>query len=94
MGLMSIHRAPEAAPQINFAPAEPVDLGSTAAAVTLAYQVADLINQPIDMVWWSLCNVPVNMLGLLDSPQGWTALAGYIACDLGEPALDYVPMVH
>ena len=49
---------------------------------------------PVAMAWASLCSVPDNMLSLLDSPQGWTALAGFIACDLGIAAPDYCPKVH
>lgn len=75
-------------------PCEAMDIGHTAAAVTLAQEVADLMGTTLDLTWWSLCNVPADMLAMLDSPQGWSALAGYIACDLGEPTLDYCPRVH
>lgn len=90
MGLMAIY---EPAPQINLRP-QPVDLGETASAVTLAREVAATLGVPLEDAWWSLCNVHDNMLALLDSPQGWSALAGYIACDLGLDAADYLPKVH
>jgi hypothetical protein len=94
MGLICLTRTAEPAPQINLVPAEPIDLGSTASAVYLARDVAAATDMPLESVWWSLCNVPDNMLVLLDSPQGWSALAGYISCDLGLPAADYAPEVH
>lgn len=72
----------------------PTDIGSTASAVALAAELADLLGEPLNMTWWSLCNVPVNMTHLLDSPQGWSALAGYVACDLGAPDPEYRPRVH
>lgn len=65
-----------------------------AAAVTLAREVAGLLGYPVDDVWWALCNVPIAMAKLLDSPEGWSALAGYLACDLGMPDPEYRPRIH
>lgn len=63
-------------------------------ALRLAHDLADVLDAPLNDVWWSLCNVPANMAGLLDSPQGWSALAGVVAFDLGAPATSYAPLVH
>jgi hypothetical protein len=65
-----------------------------AAAITLARDVASFLDYPMDDVWWALCNVPVNMGSLLDTPQGWAALASYLANDLGMRTVDYLPSVH
>jgi hypothetical protein len=65
-----------------------------AIAITLARDVAGLLDYPMDDVWWALCNVPVNMAGLLDTPQGWAMLAAYLAGDLGMGTVDYLPQVH
>ena len=64
------------------------------AAEALAGEVAGSLGVPFGLAWDSLCGVPDNMLSLLDSPQGWTALAGFIAGDLGGDAPDYRPRVH
>ncbi|MBV1691877.1 hypothetical protein KRR38_30485 [Novosphingobium sp. G106] len=55
----------------------------SAAAVALVREVAGLLDHPLDDVWWSLCNCPAWMSGLLDSPEGWGALANYMSSDLG-----------
>jgi hypothetical protein len=65
-----------------------------AAAIKLARDVAGLLDYPMDDVWWALCNVPVNMASLLDTPQGWSVLAAYLAGDLGMGTVDYLPSVH
>lgn len=50
---------------------------------------------------WDVCAIevrlsliPDNMLCLLDSPQGWTALADYVAAALGEGLGVYAPTIH
>jgi hypothetical protein len=93
MSLISLYRTPVAPPVVQLCPM-PYDLGETAAAVALARDVAELLDTNVGETWWSLCNVHDNMLALLESPQGWSALAGYIACDLGLGAADYAPVVH
>jgi hypothetical protein len=44
--------------------------------------------------WQALWGVPDNMLGLLQSPQGWLALAEFVACQMGVAMPDYSPTVH
>jgi len=68
--------------------------GMEVSAMTLAEDVAGLLGVPAEVAWDALCTLPENMLGLLDSPQGWTALASFIACDLRMDAPDYRPRVH
>lgn len=70
------------------------DLGQTAAALALAQDAAKLLGVDLEETWCSLCNLPLNMVGLLDSPQGWSVLAGYIADDLDLPGRIYWPEVH
>ena len=69
-------------------------LGMEVSAMTLAEDVAGLLGVSAEAAWDALCSVPENMLGLLDSPQGWSALASFIACDLRMAAPDYRPRVH
>lgn len=64
------------------------------AAGALIDEIAEAIDMPANMVWQALSTVPHNMLCLLDSPQGWTALAGFVACELGVCAPDFLPAVH
>jgi hypothetical protein len=41
-----------------------------------------------------LGTVPDNILVLLDSPEGWHALSGFVAVQLGTAACSYEPTVH
>ena len=45
-------------------------------------------------VFRALEGVPDNLLFLLDSPDGWTALAEYLGANLGKPSMQYRPTVH
>ena len=42
----------------------------------------------------ALTYLPENMLSLLDCPEGWTALAEFVAADLGLAPFGYRPTVH
>jgi len=42
----------------------------------------------------ALVYLPENMLSLLDYPEGWSALAEFVAADLGLDPFDYRPTVH
>lgn len=64
------------------------------AAATLINDVAGLLDMPASLVLDVMCTVPENMLTLLDSPQGWKALAGFVAAELGVSPPDYAPGVH
>lgn len=66
---------------------------SIIAAEALAEGIAAACKVDPDRAFATLCCIPDNMLVLLDSPQGWTALASYVLQDLGR-AGDYVPRVH
>ena len=63
-------------------------------AFALIDDLAAALGMPSKLVWQSLSTLPDNMLSLLDSPEGWTALAAFVACDLGVSAPDYLPAVH
>lgn len=54
------------------------------AAERRADDIALLLDLDRAQVWDALCNVPDNMLTLLESPHGWTALAGYVGQDFGR----------
>jgi hypothetical protein len=88
---------------ISEAVADAVDAAHAAAAVAwatdmsalqLAYDLADEFAAPVGDVWFSICNLPENILVLLDSPQGWSALSAVVGFDLGLPASGYGPTVH
>ena len=38
--------------------------------------------------------LPANLHNLLDSPEGWTTLAGYVAAGLNLPPVPYSPTIH
>jgi hypothetical protein len=63
-------------------------------ACTLIEEVAGQLGVEAMHVWGAMSTVPENMLSLLDSPQGWTALAGFAAAELGLAAPDFMPRVH
>lgn len=60
----------------------------------LANEIAGASDLGRAEVWDALCSVPDNMLALLESPQGWSALAAYVAEDLGWALNSYAPTVH
>lgn len=64
------------------------------AALDLSDQLAEVFAVPSGEVFDALCSIPDNMLVLLESPEGWTALAGYIATDFGVPIVTYRPTIH
>lgn len=72
---------------------DPMDAQAIAAA-DLAAAIAPRLRSDFDEVWDALCRVPDNMLDLLHSPQGWMALASFIASDLGAEPPDYEPTKH
>lgn len=63
-------------------------------AWALAGQLAPVVNATAEEIYGVLGTIPDNMLELLKSPQGWTALAGYVAGDLGRRMPDYRPTLH
>ena len=64
------------------------------AAVQFAHELAVQLDAPVREVWFSLCNLPADLLVMLQSPQGWSALGAVIAFDLGIPAHAFEPLVH
>lgn len=64
------------------------------AACALAEEISGLLGVDSGLVWQALSTVPDNMLMLLDSPQGWTALAGFVSGELGVDGADLMPAVH
>lgn len=60
----------------------------------LADDVSDRLGAERASVWDSLCKVPDGMLSLLDTPQGCTALAAYVAEDFGQVLATYAPTIH
>lgn len=47
-----------------------------------------------DEAWGSICTVPDNLLSLLCSPQGWTAIADMVAADNQLAGSAFLPTVH
>lgn len=60
----------------------------------LAREVAPRFGCPPDEAFDALTYVPDNMLTLLHSPEGWSALAEYAAARLGVAAPGYRPTCH
>lgn len=60
----------------------------------LADDISQASGLDADLVFAELAHIPDNMLALLESPEGWSALAQYVAADLGVHALDYRPQIH
>lgn len=65
-----------------------------ASARELSRQYAPLLGVSPAEVFDELTQVPDNMLALLNSPEGWAALASYIAIDLGDSQPFFAPTVH
>lgn len=63
-------------------------------AMHLAHRTARMLGVTEGEAWEALTYVPDNLLHLLDSPQGWSALTGMIARDLGVAAVPFTPSVH
>lgn len=63
-------------------------------AQVLAADVAGELGVEVAEVWDRLTCVPDNMLSLLENPQGWSALATYLAEDFGRVLDGYAPTVH
>lgn len=94
MGLFALRaEAPE--PPVVFAAAAPApDIAMRASAVELSRQMAPALGVGAGEAFDRLCTVPDNMLGLLDSPEGWSVLAGFVATQLGKAAPHYTPVLH
>lgn len=63
-------------------------------AQALCRQLACAASADVDDIFDALRFVPLNLLVLLESPQGWTVLASYLAADLDLPPSSYKPTVH
>lgn len=64
------------------------------AAIELASGVAQALGADWGDVWDEMTHVPDNMLALLESPQGWSVLASYVAESIGRALHSYSPTVH
>jgi hypothetical protein len=64
------------------------------AALELAEQLGPLFAVTQAEVFDALCTIPDNMLSLLETPEGWAALAGYLAADFRMPLISYQPTIH
>lgn len=65
-----------------------------AAGRHLAREIADHTGLPSDQVFEAMTTLPDNMLALLDSPQGWTVIASYIASGERVPDPFFKPTIH
>lgn len=64
------------------------------AAWELSRQIAPLLEASAAEVFDALTFVPDAMLPLLETPQGWRALAAHIAPDFALPPPRFSPSVH
>lgn len=61
----------------------------------LAAKLTDHFSLDFETVWTGLGYVPNEILPLLASPSGWTALADRVASDLGAKNFPlFIPVVH
>lgn len=60
----------------------------------LSHCLGPLLGVPQGEVWEALTHVPDNLLGLLDSPEGWVTLSGIVAYDLGISPPAYLPAIN
>ena len=63
-------------------------------AIELSHQLAPRFGVGEADVFDALSAVPENMLDLLRSPDGWSALASFIAADFGIAMNNYQPTKH
>jgi hypothetical protein len=63
-------------------------------AQVLARDLADRLGVLEGDIFNALCTIPDNMLPLLRSPDGWAALASFIAADFGTALNNYTPSIH
>lgn len=63
----------------------------TVVARSAALEFARHYEADFDGVWSGICRVSENMLILLDSPEGWSALGAFVTRS-AKPAL--LPTVH
>lgn len=63
-------------------------------AFALIPDLAVALGVPAMQVEDALSTVPENKLCLLDSPQGWTVLAGFVAAEIGVRDTGYMPRLH
>ena len=70
------------------------DLARFVSAQVLAADIAGELGEDQATVWNSLTLIPDNMLSLLDHPQGWSAMAAYLADELRRAPTGYSPTVH
>lgn len=67
---------------------------SYVAARGFSDDVASLLGLSNSCVFDGLALVPSNLRSLLDSPEGWSALAVFVADHLGTAAPAYAPTIH
>ena len=63
-------------------------------ACQLSRELAPVLRLDDGRVFDVLTYVPDNMLSLLHSPEGWAALAEFVAAELGAPSPSYLPTRH
>ena len=72
----------------------PSEVARFVSADALARDVAGMLGLDFCDIWGSVIRIPDNVLTLLDSPQGWTALGAFVAEDFGCELPGYAPTVH
>jgi hypothetical protein len=88
-------RLPEALVPVIPVAGPPLDmLALRVSARELSRQLAPVLCAGETEVFGQLCTVPDNMLALLDSPEGWGTLAGYVAARFGMAPPAYQPTLH
>lgn len=62
---------------------------------SLVSSISEHLNVPAEMVHDRLFHMSANLGSLLDSPQGWAAIGGFVAASLGCMGDDYyMPVIN
>lgn len=93
LGLLSEHAAQVHADACAYA--RHLDLwAQSISAQTLANEIGPRLHVLADEAFLCLLKIPDNLLSMLNSPDGWSTLAAFIAADIGVTPVDYSPTVH
>lgn len=63
-------------------------------ACQLSRELAPVLRVDDGRVFDALTYIPDNLLSLLSSPEGWAALAEFVAAELGARSPSYLPTRH
>lgn len=61
----------------------------------LTNELAAHLNVPAETIFDTVCTIPSNLVTLIDTPQGWAAIGGFVATALRVvPDGDFMPVLN